>query len=360
MVAPPWFRVPPSGYGGVESVCADLVDGLVAAGHAVTLVGAGERGTSATRYVATYDDPPSPRLGEPLPEVLHAAMAAEVLEGLDVDVVHDHTLAGPLLARGRRGPTLVTVHGPVTGEPGRYYRALGGTVDLVAISRNQRRSAPDLPWRATVYNAVDVETFPYREDKEDFLLFLGRLHPDKAAHLAIDTARRAGLPIVVAGKCTEKVETDYRRAEIEPRLGPDVTIFGSADASQKRDLLSRAAALVFPIQWDEPFGMVMIEAMACGTPVVTLRRGAAPEVVLDGTTGVICEDVDELADGVRAARALDPSACREHVRRTFSIATMVAGYVAAYQAAIAAHQRPATALVHPAPALPSAERVQAG
>jgi glycosyltransferase involved in cell wall biosynthesis len=360
VVAPPWFRVPPSGYGGVESVCGDLVDGLVAAGHAVTLIGAGERGTRATRYVSTYDDPPSRRLGEPLPEVLHAARAAEVIEGLDVDLVHDHTLAGPLLARGRRVPTVVTVHGPVTGEPGRYYRALGGTVDLVAISRNQRRSAPDLPWRATVYNAVDVESFPYRGRKDDFLLFLGRLHPDKAAHLAIDTARRAGLPIVVAGKCSEPVETDYVRTQIQPRIGPDVTIFGCADAAQKRDLLSRAAALVFPIQWEEPFGMVMIEAMACGTPVVTLRRGAAPEVVVDGVTGVVCDEPDELADGVQAARGLDPTACREHVRRTFSIATMVAGYVAAYRAAVAAQRLPATALVCPAPVVPSAERVQAG
>jgi glycosyltransferase involved in cell wall biosynthesis len=360
VVAPPWFSVPPSGYGGVENVCADLVDGLVGAGHDVTLIGAGDHGTRATRYVSTYDEPPSPRLGEPLPEVLHVARAAEVIAELDVDVVHDHTLAGPLLARGRRVPTVVTAHGPVTGEPGRYYRALGRTVDLVSISRNQRRSAPDLPWLGTVYNAIDVETFPYRDHKDDFLLFLGRLHPDKAAHVAIDAARRAGLPIVVAGKCTEKVEIDYVRAKVQPRMGPDVTIFGCADASQKRELLSRAAALVFPIQWEEPFGMVMIEAMACGTPVVTLRRGAAPEVVVDGVTGVVCDDPDQLADGVSTARSLNPWACREHVRRTFSIATMVAGYVAAYRAAMAAQQRPATALVRPAPALPSAEQVQAG
>jgi glycosyltransferase involved in cell wall biosynthesis len=351
--------VPPRGYGGVENVCADLVTGLMARGHTVTLVGAGPSGTPA-RFVATYDEPPSGRLGEPLPEVLHAARAAEVIEGLDVDVVHDHTLAGPLLGRGRRVPTVVTAHGPVTGEPGRYYRALGRTVDLVAISRNQRRSAPDLPWLGTVYNAVDVDTFPYLDHKDDFLLFLGRLHPDKAAHMAIDAARQAGLPIVVAGKCTEKVETDYLRAQIQPRMGPDVTIFGCADSAQKRDLLSRAAALVFPIQWEEPFGMVMIEAMACGTPVVTLRRGAAPEVVVDAVTGVVCDDPDELADGIRRARGLDPSACREHVRRTFSIARMVAGYEAAYRAAMAAQRRPASTLVRPTPVVPGAERVQAG
>jgi glycosyltransferase involved in cell wall biosynthesis len=361
VVAPPWFQVPPSGYGGVESVCGDLVDGLVARGHEVTLIGAGEPGTRATRYVSTYDEPPSHRLGEPLPEVLHVARAAEILARLDVDVVHDHTLAGPLLARGRRVPTVVTVHGPVTGEPGRYYRALERTADLVSISANQRRSAPDLPWVGTVYNAVDVATFPYCDQKEDFLLFLGRLHPDKAAHVAIDAARGAGLPIVVAGKCTEKVETDYVRAQIQPRMGPDVTIFGCADATQKRDLLSRAAALIFPIQWEEPFGMVMIEAMACGTPVVTLRRGAAPEVVVDGVTGVICDNPDQLATAAGTARSLSSAACREHVSRTFNVPTMVAGYEAAYRTSIAARRppRPATTLVRSTPLVPGAKRVEA-
>lgn len=338
MVAPPWFTVPPHGYGGVENVCADLVDGLVARGHEVTLIGAGAAGTRAGRYVATYAEPPSARLGEPLPEVLHTAKVARVLDGLDVDLVHDHTLAGPLLARGRRVPTVVTMHGPVTGEPGEYYRALGDTVDLVAISDAQRRSAADLPWLGTVHNAVDVETFPYRTDKEDVLLFLGRLHPDKAVHLAIDAARRAGLPIVVAGKCTEPIEREYFRAEVEPRLGPDVTIFGSADAAQKRDLFARAAALVFPIQWDEPFGMVMIEAMACGTPVVALRRGSVPEVVVDGVTGVICDDASELPAAIAAARRLSAADCREHVRTRFDVAAMAAGYEAVYRRALAARR----------------------
>jgi glycosyltransferase involved in cell wall biosynthesis len=334
MIAPPWFTVPPRGYGGVENVCADLVDGLVARGHTVTLIGAGAPGTRANEFVSTYPEPPSGRLGEPLPEVLHSAAAARVLDGIDVDLVHDHTLAGPLLARGRRVPTVVTMHGPVAGEPGEYYRQLGDTVDLVAISRAQRRAAPDLSWLGTVYNAVDVESFPYRAAKEEMLLFLGRLHPDKGVHLAIDAARRVGLPIVVAGKCSEPVELEYFRTQIEPRLGPDVTIFGTADATAKRDLLSRAAALVFPILWDEPFGMVMIEAMACGTPVVALRRGSVPEVIVDGVTGVLCDDPVELPAAITAARRLAPADCREHVRSRFDVDTMVAGYEALYRKAL--------------------------
>ena len=198
IVAPPWFTVPPRGYGGVENVCADLVerpDGPRAHGDP----GRCRRQRYSGRFVATYDEPPSARLGEPLPEVLHAAAAARALADLSPDVVHDHTLAGPLQARGRDVPTVVTMHGPVAGEAGEYYRQLGSTIDLVAISAAQRRSAPDLPWVGTVHNAVDVETFPFRTDKDDVLLFLGRVHPDKGVHLAIDAARAAGLPIVVAG-----------------------------------------------------------------------------------------------------------------------------------------------------------------
>jgi glycosyltransferase involved in cell wall biosynthesis len=331
MIAPPWFTVPPQGYGGVENMCADLVDGLVDRGHEVTLIGAGQAGTRAGRFLSIYPEPPSARLGEPLPEVLHAAATARMLAGLDVDLVHDHTLAGPLSARGRGVPTVVTMHGPVAGEPGEYYRQLGDTVSLVAISAAQRRAAPDLTWRGTVHNAIDVTTFPYRADKEEMVLFLGRLHPDKGVHLAIDAARAAGLPIVVAGKCSEPVELEYFRRFIEPRLGPDVTIFGTADAAAKRDLLARAAVLIFPILWEEPFGMVMIEAMACGTPVVALRRGAVPEVVVDGVTGVLCDDAGDLPSAIAAARHLSPAECRAHVENCFDAATMVRGYESVYR-----------------------------
>ncbi len=331
MIAPPWFTVPPQGYGGVENMCADLVDGLVGRGHEVTLIGAGMPGTKAGRFVPTYLEPPSGRLGEPLPEVLHTAAVARILASLDVDLVHDHTLAGPLLARGRAVPTVVTMHGPVADEPGEYYRQLGDTISLVAISAAQRRAAPDLAWRGTVHNAVDVTSFPFRADKDEMVLFLGRLHPDKGVHLAIDAARGAGLPLVIAGKCSEPVELEYFRAFVEPRLGPDVTIFGPADAAQKRDLLGRATALVFPILWEEPFGMVMIEAMACGTPVVALRRGAVPEVVVDGVTGLLCDDPRDLPAAITAARDLSPRACRAHVESHFDAASMVAGYEAVYR-----------------------------
>ena len=342
MIAPPYFDLPPAGYGGVEAVVADLVDALVDRGHRVTLIGAGRHGTKAQRFLATYQQQPADQLGEAMPEVVHAAKVARLLEDLDVDVVHDHTLAGPLLARGRLTPTVVTNHGPATGEFGAYYRALGSTVGLVAISDTQRAWAPELAWTATVHNAIRADTFPFREGKDEFALFLGRFHPDKAPHLAIDAARAAGLPIVLAGKCSEPIERAYFAREVQRRLGPDTTMFGIADAAAKRDLLSRAACLLFPICWDEPFGLVMIEAMACGTPVVALRRGAVPEIVQAGQTGVIVDDPDELTAAIGAARRLDPWVCRKHVEQNFTVEVMAAGYEAVYRRVIRSARRTAS------------------
>jgi glycosyltransferase involved in cell wall biosynthesis len=330
MIAPPYFDVPPKGYGGVESVVADLVDALVDRGHEVTLIGAGAPGTNAQRFIATYDRPVTSQLGEPLPEVMHAARVAAALERCDVDIVHDHTLAGPLLARGRLVPTITTVHGPVNEDAGAYYDALQDTVQLVSISAAQRAAAPHLPWVATVHNAVRTETFPFRNDKDDVALFLGRFHPDKAPHLAIDAARAAGLPIVLAGKCSEPIEREYFEREVQPRLGPDTILRGVANARAKRELLSRAKCLLFPICWEEPFGLVMIEAMACGTPVVALRRGSVPEVVTDGLTGIIVDEPAQLPDAVLRASTIEPAECRRMAETRFSVAAMAAGYEAAY------------------------------
>jgi hypothetical protein len=160
MVAPPYFSVPPSAYGGIEVVVADLVDALVARGHKVTLIGAGNHGTRAQRFLTTFEEGPAGQLGEVQPEIVHAAKVASLLETLDVDVIHDHTQAGPLMGRGRLTPTVVTAHGPVHGDAGEFYQALGDTIQLVAISDAQRASAPDLAWSATVHNAVRAPGCP--------------------------------------------------------------------------------------------------------------------------------------------------------------------------------------------------------
>ena len=334
-VAPPWFDVPPDGYGGIESMLASLTEALVARGHDVVLIGAGSDRTPAT-FRSTYEEPPSSRLGTPEPEVVHAAAVARHLDELEYDIVHDHSLAGPLTGVGRAAPTVVTVHGPVTGELATLYDQLGGSAHLVALSHAQRRTAPRLNWAGTVPNALDAADYPFCRDKDDYLVFLGRMSPDKGAHLAIEAARASGRRILLAGKCTEPAEQEYFAAEVEPLLGADAEFLGVADATRKKELLAGAQALVFPIQWEEPFGMVMIEAMACGTPVVALRRGAVPEVVVDGTTGYIRDDPADLPAAISAIAEISPDDCRRHVAENFSIDIMTGGYERIYRDLLAA------------------------
>ncbi len=330
MVAPPFFELPPTGYGGIEAVVSELIDTLVEKGHEVTLIGAGRNGTKAL-FRRTYATPQQARLGEVLPEAVHAAAVAEILDGLEVDLVHDHTLLGPLQARGRTVPTVVTVHGPVIGEPGDYYRRLGADTHLVGISQAQRSFAPDLNWAGTVHNAIDARRCLFRTDKEDWVLFLGRCAPDKGMHLAIDVARAAGREIKLAAKCSEPAERCYFEAEIRPRLGAGVEWLGELAAPQKGEVLAAARCLLFPLQWEEPFGMVLIEALAAGTPVVTMPRGAVPEIVTDGVTGIIRARLEDLPAAVEAVGALDPHRCRQDVLDRFSPQVMATGYEAVYR-----------------------------
>lgn len=334
LVAPPYFPVPPPAYGGIEAVVADLAEGLVERGHDVVVLGAGAGGTSA-RHVAVWPEPQSSRLGDPLIELVHAAKVQRLLDELDVDLVHEHTLGGSLTAAARRVPTLATVHGPVEGDLRTLYDELGTSLPLVAISDRQRQLAPELAWIDTVPNALRLDSWPFCSQKEDFLLFLGRFHPEKGPHLALDAAHEAGLPLVLAGKCQEPLEREYFAREIAPRLRATDHVFGVADAVAKRDLLRRARCLVFPVQWEEPFGMVMIEAMACGTPVVALRRGAVPEVVDDGVTGLLCDRPDELAAAVTQVSHLDPADCRRRVAERYTVEHLAAGYERAYRRLLA-------------------------
>lgn len=337
LVAPPYFDVPPTGYGGVEAVVADLADALVARGHQVTLLGAGRAGTAA-RFVPLWDRTLPDRLGQPYPEVMNALKvrrAVACIAAADgIDIVHDHTFAGPLNAPAYRGlgiTTVVTVHGPIDDDLYPYYRELGDEVGLIAISDRQRELAPDLNWVGRVHNALRVQDWPFRADKQDYALFLGRFAPYKGAHLAVRAAHEAGIPLVLAGKCDEPAEKAYFEQEVRPLLTDSDHFFGPADAVSKRKLLAGARCLLFPVLWEEPFGMVMIEAMACGTPVVALRGGAVPEVVIDGVTGLIGDRPAELPAAIERAASLDPAACRRHVAANFGVAQFGSGYEQIYQ-----------------------------
>ncbi|MFB7721444.1 MULTISPECIES: glycosyltransferase family 4 protein [unclassified Nocardia] len=352
MVVPPYFDIPPKAYGGVEAVVADLVDALVERGHEVTLLGAGVNGT-AGRMVSLWDRVQSDRLGDPFPEILHALKVRRALEGLSAlegfDLVHDHTFAGPLnmpMYRELGMPTVITVHGPVNGEPYLYYSELGEDAQLVAISDRQRSLAPDLNWVGRVHNALRVDDWPFRAEKDDYALFLGRFTEDKAPHLALEAAHAADIPLVLAGKCAEPPELRYFESAVRPLLTERDHMFGMADAVAKRELLAGARALLFPVRWEEPFGMVMIEAMVCGTPVVALRGGAVAEVIVDGVTGRICDDPAELATAIKEVQTYDPHAMRAHVVEHFGADTLGRGYEEIYRRVVRAHRPRRAAALH--------------
>ncbi|EIE99061.1 glycosyltransferase family 4 protein [Saccharomonospora glauca] len=333
MIAPPWFELPPTAYGGIEAMASDLIEQLTLRGLDITLVGVGRNGTPAD-FVPTYDRPNEDRLGQVLPEVTHAAELTEIIEKIDPDVVHDHSLAGPLMARGRTMPTVLTAHGPVNGEMGRYYRGLGDSVHLVAVSDAQRRLSPDLNWVGTVHNAVRVDRFPFREDKDDYALFLGRSCPEKGIPQAIAAARRAGIHLKIAAKCREPEEKAYFDREIAPLLGEGVEWLGEADRATKVELLQGARCLVFPVCWEEPFGIVMVEAMACGTPVVGFRRGSVPEVVTHGRTGYVCDDVENLSLAIQRVDELSPHDCRREAELRFDVEMMADRYERIYRSVL--------------------------
>lgn len=340
LIAPVWFAVPPPRYGGIERVVALLADGLVERGHDVTLFASGGS-QSRARLVSLYDRPPSERLGQLEPELVHEIFALD--RAHHFDVVNDHT--GPLgaaLGGLVDAPFVHTVHGPVNGHAGEVYAStcrIARRTKLIAISESQRRHRPDLRWVATCRNALDLRDYGVLapltdEPRGDFLLFLGRMGDDKGAHRAIDVARAARMPLKIAAKCIEPEEQRYFEERIRPRLGRDVEFLGEVGHTEKLALLRRARALLHPIAWEEPFGLVLIEAMACGTPVVATKRGSIPEVVPHGRGGVLVDHIEEMPDALARAALLDPEEIREVVVEQFSAARMVDDYLDAYAAVL--------------------------
>jgi glycosyltransferase involved in cell wall biosynthesis len=337
ILSPPWFPVPPTGYGGIEWIVWLLAEGLAANGHDVTLFASGDSRTNAN-LAWVYEQAPSELIGRSLPDLRHALAAFERDD--DFDVINDHT--GPLgaaLGGLVETPVVHTVHGPLLAEPGEVYEALGRLaprVGLISLSLNQRRPKPDLHWVANVPNALDLEHYPAHLHKGDYLLFLGRMNHEKGAHRAVAVAMELGLPLKLAGKVREPREREYFAEFVEPHLGQGIEYLGEVNHGTKVELLQNARATLFPIEWEEPFGLVMIESMACGTPVLATRHGAVPEVIEDGRAGVVVDDWREIPAALERADQLDPLECRRYVEERFAPARMVGDYERAYESAIAA------------------------
>jgi len=327
-IAPPWFAVPPTGYGGIELVVSLLADGLAERGHDVTLFASGGSQTKAN-LVSPMVDPPDPALlGNPWFDAYHALSAYLAIDD-SFDVVHDHSgIAGSAMGAlfHDHPPVVHTLHGPWTELTRRYYSLLHEHVHLVAISEAQRSENPDVSYAAVVHNGIALDDYPFRDDKDDFLVYIGRANPDKGPSIAIEVARRAGLPLAMVVKKNEPFERAYWDEIVAPLLNDEVQVYEAISHEQKTDLLGRARAMIFPIQWSEPFGLVMAEAMACGTPVVACPAGAAVELVENGVTGYLRDSIDDLVDAVASIGNCSPSACRARVEQHFSATAMVQGY----------------------------------
>jgi len=342
MIAPPWIPVPPPAYGGVEAVVALLCDELVARGHEVTLFAApGSR--SAARVCAPLESAHADQIGSSLYDADFVgtsfdAVDRAALEGRAFEVLHDHSgFTAVAMANRISVPMVQTLHAPFNDETRPFYTRHGHKASLVAISRFQlEHSPPGVRIAEVVPNPIRVEDWPVAQIKDDYVLWMGRMDPVKGAHRAIAAARRAGCPLVLAGP-VQPGQEEYFAREIEPHIdGERIMYAGEVGGAARKELFSRAKALVMPIRWAEPFGMVMVEALACGTPVLAFPEGAASEIVIDGENGFHVADEQEMAEAIGCLQRIESQRCRESVAERYDVTIVADGYEAVYEQAIRA------------------------
>jgi glycosyltransferase involved in cell wall biosynthesis len=332
-IAPLAERCPPAFYGGTERVVSYLTEQLVELGHDVTLFASGDSLTSAElvpccERALRLDA----RVTDPLP--YHMAMLEQVMRRADdFDVLHFHIdLMHAPVVREIAQRTLTTLHGRLDLPDLRPFYTTFARLPLVSISNYQRRPLPPVNWAGTVYHGLPHELLKFESGRrEGYLAFLGRISPEKRPDRAIEIAVRAGMPLKIAAKI-DRVDQEYWNSKIAPlvRANRNVEFIGEITESEKSEFLGQAHALVFPIDWDEPFGLVMIEAMACGTPVVAYRRGSVPEIIDEGVTGFVVQNLEQAAAAVRRVDALDRRTVRAVFERRFTAERMAKDYCALY------------------------------
>jgi glycosyltransferase involved in cell wall biosynthesis len=341
-VAPPFESVPPTGYGGTERVVSVLTEELVRRGHEVTLFAPGDSKTAAHLVPiverAIWHQKMNYRDFTPFWSMALGRLVQEIDH---FDVIHSHLdYFGFPLARIAPSPVVTTLHGRLDlPELQPLYRAFAD-VPLVSISDAQRRPVPDANWVDTVYHGIDLDAFTFSPTGGEYLAFLGRISPEKGLEIAVRVAREAGMRLKIAARKPlpfkqdpdVRRDWDYYQSEIRPLLRErDVEFIGEVDGPAKDEFLGGAAALLFPIRWPEPFGLVMVEALACGTPVLALRDGSVPEVLDNGKTGFICKTEKDLLKATRRIADLDRGRCRREVEQRFSPAAMAKGYERVYR-----------------------------
>jgi glycosyltransferase involved in cell wall biosynthesis len=325
IVADPWIPVPPPAYGGTEQIIDIEARALVAAGHNVLLCTLGVSTSPVPRrsiihHAGGYD------IGDQRFALQHSIFSYEQVK--DFDVVHDHTISGLFYSeRWPNLPVVTTQHGPFDDVMVDLYRAVAERISIISISHSQAKSAPSgIPIARVIHHGVDAERFRFGTGEGDargeYFFNLSRMAPTKGVKEAIYAAREAGVRLVIAAKMREAREQEYFEREIKPLLNEDIQYIGEVTFPEKVELLANAKGLLNPINWEEPFGLAMIESFAAGTPVIANRRGAAPEVVEQGITGFICDSHDDLVQAIKFIDTIDRAACREVTENYFSSARM--------------------------------------
>jgi glycosyltransferase involved in cell wall biosynthesis len=329
MIAPLEMRVPPLGYGGTELVVSLLTEELVRRGHAVTLFASGDSETAAELTPGCERFLRGTARDKGILTMLNVTACLERAD--EFDLIHNHTCFEGLATAGLVAtPILTTLHGGLAGDWLVLFERYRGWYNT--ISHSAKRLLPRKQrFAGVIYNAIDVGSYPFNEGaRGESLLYLSRISREKGTHLAIEVARRTGRPLVVAGN-VDDVDRLYFEQEVRPCVdGRLVTYVGEADAKTKRELLASARCLLAPVTWDEPFGLFLVEAMACGTPVVALRKGSIPEVVEDGVTGYVVETVEAMCEALDRLDVISPEACRRRAQEHFDVPRMADDYLAAY------------------------------
>lgn len=339
ILAPIAWRTPPRHYGPWESVASNVTEELVARGHDVTLYATGDSITSARlRSVCPHGYEENPEMIPKVWEALHISALFE--EADQYDIIHNHFDYLPLTYTGMtETPVISTIHGFSSENILPVYQKYDALVHYISISNADR--SPDLQYVSTVYHGINIDQFKFQADSGKYLLFFGRIHRDKGPREAIQIARKSGKRLIMAGIIQNKA---YYKAHIEPALEPDhIEYVGSVGPERRNELLGNAQGLLHPIQFDEPFGLSVVESMACGTPVIAFNRGSMSELIIDKHNGYLVDSIDEAVCAVRNLRKIHRSNCREHVEKYFTVPHMVDNYLKVYNAvlkgeALASHQ----------------------
>ncbi len=344
MIAPPYIPIPPLGYGGTEWVIYNLIEGLSLQGNEVILFGNQYSNTRAHKFLP-YIENKEFEFGifSPLPEKLIAnelcvKYAHSMSAYLNVDIIHDHTLSYNLIDK----PTVHTLHGP--GTEGSVIKCVelsdNHNNHFVSISKRQQEMYltinKDINFVGNVYNSIDIHKIDWSKDKEDFFLFVGRINWEKGPDMAIRVAAKIKKPLVMIVKMSEQFEKDFFSENIQPLLDEfqkslTLKLYAEPPHEFKFEVYRKAKCTLFTSQWEEPFGLVMIESMACGTPVIALKRGAAPEVIIDGKTGFLVETEEEMIEAAKNIDKINPEDCRKHVEENFSLKKMAGDYIKIYK-----------------------------